>query len=386
MKPCTAEIGPMKDDWIGMPDDSDVTEPYPMLLEEQFFKQAIMRERKRADRSGLAMVMVLVELPQCLMEQKVSGNAAVMNALSVLASDVGILGWFTSSYVIGLIMPEIDPADVGGACDRITSTVKSAVTPQSNDGLARRISIKLLVYPEPTPSNSEQVPSLDLALYPDLSADYPGTSQAHLFKRGMDIVLSSMLLLLFLPVFAFIAVLVKLSSPGPVLFKQVRVGHLMKPFTMYKFRSMHATADHRVHHDYVSWFITTSNQAQSEQNLDIFKLTNDTRITAIGRLLRRTSLDELPQIWNVLMGDMSLVGPRPPLLYELQQYKPWHRGRVLEAKPGMTGLWQVVGRSRTTFDEMVRLDLRYARTQSLWIDIMILLATPKAVISGKGAC
>ena len=376
----------MKDDWIGMRDDSDVTEPYPMLLEEQFFKQAIVRERKRADRSGLAMVMVLVELPQCLMEQKVSGNAAVMNALSVLASDVGILGWFTSSYVIGLIMPEFDPADVEGACDRITSTVKSAVTPQSTDGLARRISIKLLVYPEPTPSNSEQVSSLDLALYPDLSADHPGTSQAHLFKRGMDIVLSSMLLLLFLPVFAFIAVLVKLSSPGPVLFKQVRVGHLMKPFTIYKFRSMHATADHRVHHDYVSWFITTSNQPQSEQNLDIFKLTNDTRITAIGRLLRRTSLDELPQIWNVLMGDMSLVGPRPPLLYELQQYKPWHRGRVLEAKPGMTGLWQVVGRSRTTFDEMVRLDLRYARTQSLWIDIKILLATPKAVISGKGAC
>ena len=386
MKPRTAEIEPMKDDGIIMRDDSDVSEPCPMLLEEHLFKQAIMRERKRADRSGLSMVMVLVELPQCSMERKAIGDVAMMNALSVLASDAGILGWFTAPYVIGLIIPEIDPADVGGACDRIKSTVKSAVPLQSNDGLARWISIKLLVYPEATVSSSEQVPCLDLALYPDLSADHLGTSQAQLFKRGMDIVLSSMMLLLLLPIFTFIAVLVKLSSPGPVFFKQVRVGHLMKPFTMYKFRSMHATADHRVHHDYVSWFITTSNQAQSEQNLDIFKLTNDTRITAIGRLLRRTSLDELPQIWNVLMGDMSLVGPRPPLLYELQQYKPWHRGRVLEAKPGMTGLWQVVGRSRTTFDEMVRLDLRYARTQSLWIDIKILLATPKAVISGKGAC
>lgn len=386
MKPRTAEIEPMKDDGIIMRDDSDVSEPYLMLLEEQFFKQAIMRERKRADRSGLSMVMVLIELPQCSIERKANGDAAVMNALSVLASDAGILGWFRAPYVIGLIMPEIDPADVGGACDRITSTVKSAVPPQSNDRLARWISIKLLVYPEATVSSSEQVPSLDLALYPDLSADHLGTSQAQLFKRGMDILFSSMMLLLLLPVFTFIAVLVKLSSPGPVFFKQVRVGHLMKLFTMYKFRSMHATADHRVHHDYVSWFITTSSQAQSEQNLDIFKLTNDTRITAIGRLLRRTSLDELPQIWNVLIGDMSLVGPRPPLLYELQQYKPWHRGRVLEAKPGMTGLWQVVGRSRTTFDEMVRLDLRYARTQSLWIDIKILLATPKAVISGKGAC
>ncbi|WP_413936766.1 sugar transferase [Nitrospira sp. BLG_1] len=386
MKHRTTEIEPIKDDWIVMRDDSNGTEPYPMLLEEQFFKQAIMRERKRADRSGLAMVMVLVELPQCSMERKVSGNTAVMNALSVLTSDVGILGWFTPPYVIGLIMPDIDPADVGGACDRIKSTVKSAVTPQSNDGLARRISIKLLVYPEPTVSSGAQVPSPDLALYPELSTDHVSISKFQVLKRGMDIVLSSMLLLLFLPVFAFIAVFVKLSSPGPVFFKQIRVGHLMKPFTMYKFRSMHATADHSVHHDYVSWFISASGQAQAEENPTVFKLTNDTRITPIGRLLRRTSLDELPQFWNVLIGDMSLVGPRPPLPYELQQYKPWHRSRVLEAKPGITGLWQVVGRSRTTFDEMVRLDLRYARTMSLWSDIKILLTTPAAMITGKGAC
>lgn len=386
MKPRTAEIEPMKDGGIIMRNDSDVSEPCLMLLEEQFFKQAIMRERKRSDRSGLSMVMVLVELPQCSIERKASGDAAVMNALSVLASDAGILGWFTAPYVIGLIMPEIDPADVGGACDRIKHTVKSAVTSQSNDGLAQRISIKLLVYPEPTVSSSEQVPSLDLALYPDLSADHLGTSQTQLFKRGMDIVLSSMLLLLLLPVFTFIAMIVKLSSPGPVFFKQVRVGHLMKPFTMYKFRSMHATADHRVHHDYVSWFITASGQALSQQKGDVFKLTNDTRITAIGRFLRRTSLDELPQFWNVLIGDMSLVGPRPPLPYELQQYKPWHRSRVLKAKPGITGLWQVIGRSRTTFDEMVRLDLQYARTMSLWSDIKILIATPAAMITGKGAC
>ena len=106
----------------------------------------------------------------------------------------------------------------------------------------------------------------------------------------------------------------------------------------------------------------------------------------IGRILRRTSLDELPQLWNVLRGDMSLVGPRPPLAYEVEQYQSWHRRRVLEAKPGLTGLWQVTGRSRTTFDEMVRLDLRYAQSCSVWTDIKILLATPRAVISGKGAC
>jgi lipopolysaccharide/colanic/teichoic acid biosynthesis glycosyltransferase len=118
----------------------------------------------------------------------------------------------------------------------------------------------------------------------------------------------------------------------------------------------------------------------------VFKLTNDPRITPIGGLLRRTSLDELPQFWNVLRGDMSLVGPRPPLDYEVQKYAPWHRRRVLEAKPGITGLWQVTGRSSTTFDEMVRLDLRYARKASIWTDIKILLATPRAVIMGRGAC
>ena len=117
-----------------------------------------------------------------------------------------------------------------------------------------------------------------------------------------------------------------------------------------------------------------------------FKITDDPRVTRLGRILRRTSLDELPQLFNVLRGDMSLVGPRPPVPYEVEQYQPWHCRRVLEAKPGLTGLWQVSGRSRTTFDEMVRLDLRYAKACSLRTDLRILLATPKAVIAGKGAC
>jgi len=116
-----------------------------------------------------------------------------------------------------------------------------------------------------------------------------------------------------------------------------------------------------------------------------FKIVNDERVTSIGRFLRRSSLDEFPQFWNVLKGDMSLVGPRPPIPYEVARYNRWHRRRVLEAKPGITGLWQVAGRSRTTFDEMVRMDLRYAKDHSVLTDLAILLATPRAVISGKGA-
>jgi lipopolysaccharide/colanic/teichoic acid biosynthesis glycosyltransferase len=117
----------------------------------------------------------------------------------------------------------------------------------------------------------------------------------------------------------------------------------------------------------------------------VFKLVNDPRVTSVGHFLRRSSLDELPQFLNVLRGDMSLVGPRPPVPYEVERYKSWHVRRLYEAKPGITGLWQVKGRSRTTFDEMVRLDLQYARKRSLWEDIKILLATPRAVVSGKGA-
>jgi lipopolysaccharide/colanic/teichoic acid biosynthesis glycosyltransferase len=149
---------------------------------------------------------------------------------------------------------------------------------------------------------------------------------------------------------------------------------------------MRVNAAETLHHEYVTQFIKSSGQVQGTGTNQLFKIANDPRVTSVGRILRKTSLDELPQLFNVLRGDMSLVGPRPPLQYEVDQYKPWHCRRVLEAKPGITGLWQVTGRSRTTFDEMVRLDLRYARTSSLWTDLKILLATPRAVISGKGAC
>jgi lipopolysaccharide/colanic/teichoic acid biosynthesis glycosyltransferase len=136
----------------------------------------------------------------------------------------------------------------------------------------------------------------------------------------------------------------------------------------------------------VTDFIKSGSQAQQPGGSQVFKITDDPRVTRIGRFLRKTSLDELPQFWNVLTGDMSLVGPRPPLQYEVEQYRSWHWRRVLEAKPGVTGLWQVAGRSRTTFDEMVRLDLRYVRSRSLWTDLKILLATPRAVVTGRGAC
>jgi lipopolysaccharide/colanic/teichoic acid biosynthesis glycosyltransferase len=356
------------------------------IFEEELFRDTVTRERKRTDRSGLAMVILLIGV-----QERRPGNtpalfAGIANALSAIKSDIDILGWFERKTIMGLIVPEIDTANLASTCDRLESEFQKEITNRFEGDLTERLSIRLRVYPEPRHLEEEELQTVDPFLYPELQAHQDRIAMFQALKRGMDFLGSLALLLILSPLLLAIAGLVKLSSRGPVLFRQVRIGQMLKPFMICKFRTMHADSDHGIHHNYVRWFISSSGEAQDKEKNTFFKLTNDPRITPIGRFLRKTSLDELPQLWNVLRGEMSLVGPRPPLWYEVQQYKPWHRHRVLEAKPGITGLWQVTGRSRTTFDEMVRLDLRYARGQSFWTDIKILLATPAAVIKGKGAC
>ncbi|HKQ36108.1 MAG TPA: sugar transferase [Nitrospiraceae bacterium] len=310
----------------------------------------------------------------------------IANAMSAIKSDVDILGWFEQQSIMGLIIPEIDAANLVSTCEQLESRFRNEIASRLEEEHAERLSIRLRVYPEPRQLGEDEVETVDPFLYPELQTCQDRIGKFQIVKRSIDILGSLALLILLAPLLLIIAALVKLSSNGPVLFRQLRIGQMLKPFMMCKFRTMYANADHGIHHNYVSWFITSSGKGQEQDKNKIYKLTNDPRITPIGHFLRKTSLDELPQLWNVLRGEMSLVGPRPPLWYEVQQYKPWHRHRVLEAKPGITGLWQVTGRSRTTFDEMVRLDLRYARGRSLWTDIKILLATPAAVIKGKGAC
>jgi lipopolysaccharide/colanic/teichoic acid biosynthesis glycosyltransferase len=149
---------------------------------------------------------------------------------------------------------------------------------------------------------------------------------------------------------------------------------------------MYSNNDPKIHREYVEKFIAgKAAEARSDSGSVVYKIMDDPRITPVGRLLRKISFDEIPQFWNVLCGDMSLVGPRPPVAYEFRVYDIWHRRRVLEVKPGVTGLWQVSGRSRTSFDDMVRLDLRYSQSWSLWLDLKILAATPRAVLTGDGA-
>jgi lipopolysaccharide/colanic/teichoic acid biosynthesis glycosyltransferase len=198
-------------------------------------------------------------------------------------------------------------------------------------------------------------------------------------KRAVDVVLALVFLLAALPLLAVVALLVRLDSPGPVFFRQTRCGRHRQPFTVLKFRTMADGADHAVHRDYIAAL------ARGEDGADgLKKLTGDSRVTRIGALLRRSSLDELPQLFNVLRGDMSIVGPRPAIDYELDHYAPGHWARF-DVRPGLTGLWQVSGRSRLGFTEMLTLDAEYARRSSLLLDARILVRTPLEILRGRAS-
>jgi lipopolysaccharide/colanic/teichoic acid biosynthesis glycosyltransferase len=273
----------------------------------------------------------------------------------------------------------------------ILSTILARISDVLRDRLTleqfSQLKFSFHLFPEEWDPHNPERPS-NPTFYPDLHERNDSNLASRGIKRLMDITGSLMLLGLFSPVFFLIAAAIKLTSDGPVLFRQQRIGEHGTPFTFLKFRSMYVNNDATKHKEYVRQLIA----GQAEKNSatgsteGIFKLTNDPRITKVGGFLRRTSLDELPQFINVLRGEMSLVGPRPPVPYEVEAYATWHRRRLLEAKPGITGLWQVQGRSRVGFDDMVRLDLQYARESSPWLDVKILLQTPKAVIAGSGAC
>jgi lipopolysaccharide/colanic/teichoic acid biosynthesis glycosyltransferase len=351
------------------------------VVAQELFKDVLIRERTRADRFDQPFVLLLVEVDTVARRPRCAGNAPdelssiwmhVTEALTVAAGGTAVLGWFEKPTVLGAIVPHM----IFG-CD-IETLVRRELSKRVDDETPARLSIRSHVY---TPfGRQEGWRETDSLLLHEHS---PGQRRPaeYRIKRSLDFAGSVTLLLVLSPVFLLIAALLKLTSPGPILFRQTRMGQMAKPFTMLKFRTMRVNADRALHHEFVTKFIRSSAQLSPAGRKALFKLRNDPDVTPLGRILRKTSLDELPQLWNVLRGDMSLVGPRPPLTYEVEQYRPWHWRRVLDAKPGMTGLWQVSGRSRTTFDEMVRLDLQYVRTCSLWTDFKILLTTPRAVIS-----
>lgn len=201
-------------------------------------------------------------------------------------------------------------------------------------------------------------------------------------KRAFDLVTAGILLVLSAPVLLAGALAIRIFDGRPILFRQIRIGVRGRPFAMLKLRTMQASAGDEQHRDYVRRWIRNGTAA-SEAEAPLFKLGDDNRITPVGRILRRFSVDELPQLFNVIQGEMSLIGPRPALPYEIELYQPWHRRR-LDAIPGITGLWQVSGRNRLSFDEMVRLDVQYLSNWSLGSDLRILMRTLPVLLRGEG--
>ena len=224
-------------------------------------------------------------------------------------------------------------------------------------------------------------------LYSDLLKGHDFPNFEKWIKRSIDIIGALVGIIIFSPVMLVIAILIKITSCGPILFRQERMGFLGKTFTFLKFRSMYTDCSEDRHKEYVTKLIknTLGTTDDASECKPVYKMNDDPRVTPFGYFLRKSSLDELPQLINVLKGEMSLVGPRPPIPYEVEKYENWHFRRVLEVKPGITGLWQVEGRSSTTFNEMVRLDIAYVNNFSLWLDLKILFKTIWVVFTGKGA-
>jgi len=359
------------------------------VLQEEALHAMLTLERRRAERSRKPFVLMLLDSGAVRANGHRSNFVERLTAIVCDATrETDLIGWYESGTVLAVIFTEICVEGENPVTQVLHSKIVRTLQENLDPKLASKLHITLHVFPEDWQGNREHSDRVvDSKLYSDLSKKSAKKPFPMAMKRGIDIVGSILLLVLISPLLGAIALAIKLTSKGPVIFRQDRLGQFGKRFEFLKFRSMYVDNDHNMHREYVQKFIAgkTGNESSSENEPAVFKIKNDPRVTPIGRFLRKTSLDEFPQFWNVLRGEMSLVGPRPPVPYEYEVYDFWHRRRVLEAKPGVTGLWQVTGRSRTCFDDMVRLDLRYSQSWSIWLDLRILLATPRAVLMGDGA-
>jgi lipopolysaccharide/colanic/teichoic acid biosynthesis glycosyltransferase len=360
-------------------------EGFEGILSQELFARMLDVERKRCERSGRRFVLMLLESAR-LLNSASENRAKVLGTLSGISRETDIVGWYKDASILGVIFTELD-ANLDGRFvgNVLLSRVASALSSVLSASQINEIRLTFRVFPE----NWDKGSPIEEARtkFPDNSTikDAPNPLP-QLVKRSMDIAGSLLAMIFGLPLFVAVAIAVKVTSRGPVLFLQQRVGRNGRKFKFLKFRSMYVDNDETIHQEYTRSFITNANGcSQTATGQATYKLTADPRVTPLGRFLRRTSLDELPQFLNVLKGEMSLVGPRPPLPYEVEHYRMWHRRRLLAAKPGITGLWQVGGRSRVKFDDMVRMDLRYATSWSVWLDIKILLQTPRAVFFANGA-
>ena len=321
-------------------------------------------------------------------QEAVSKIAVILPSLT---RETDIKGWYKQGSIMGIVLTETD----GTGAVILLDNIRGELLAQMHIDIVRRIEISLHAFPGEQGTDPTDGP-VDMTLYSDLSQKIAARRISLIMKRVIDVFGSLTGIILFSLFFLIVPIWIRITTKGPALFRQKRVGQFGKVFTMLKFRTMKVDCDPQIHKEYIRKLIQEkscysgdngngANNGNGNGDLKpVYKICDDPRITPIGRYLRKTSLDELPQFLNVLWGEMSLVGPRPPIPYELENYDPWHWRRIFEVKPGITGLWQVKGRSSTNFDEMVRLDLQYSREWSIWLDLKIIFTTPIVLFSGKG--
>jgi lipopolysaccharide/colanic/teichoic acid biosynthesis glycosyltransferase/GGDEF domain-containing protein len=365
--------------WHRFPDSDRVALEHG-LYPETYFREKLIQERKRAERSNKPLVVMVLNAEKiCGLE--IAGRIidSLGEGLNNCVRGTDICGRLKEDALVGVILTEVEPEKVDAAQIILAKKIREKLASLLSADILSQIVISFRIFP--TSGNSHGL--FDLTFYPDMITSNVRSIGGEIAKRSLDIVGSLTGLILFAPFFAVLPLLIKLNSKGPVFFQQDRIGRNGNNFKMIKFRSMYLDNDDVIHREYVTKLI--KGQVDGHTSQGVFKIQGDPRVTPIGRYLRKYSLDELPQFINVLKGDMSLVGPRPPIRYEVVNYCGWQRNRLMGKKPGITGLWQVTGRSSTCFDDMVRLDLRYLRGWSIVLDLKILLRTPLAVFKTKGA-
>ena len=345
-----------------------------MLSKHHFFKQ-LQLEKRRTDRSKAPLSMIVFHVDY-VTRQGIQNIKDLADLLQRGKRETDILGYLGENR-LALLLPDTSEDGVqtlarnllNRAGDLPYSTTLGTYPDQLFDGLIA----------------AHQLPTEVFPLFFDETSSRPAVGFR--LKRVVDIAGSLAVVVLLSPIMLVTALAVALTSPGPVIFRQTRLGKRGVPFVFYKFRSMVVGSDDQIHREYVESLIQGRHDDinQGDASTPHYKIKADPRVTRVGGFIRSTSIDELPQLFNVLKGDMSLVGPRPPLPYEAEKYQSWHLRRVLEIRPGITGLWQVEGRSRTSFDDMVRLDLRYIRNCSPLLDLKILIKTAMVVLKRDGA-
>ncbi len=349
-------------------------------LPRDLFLHDLKREMRRADRTQAPLSLVMFQISDRFWQPSPHADE-LLDVLHSQTRETDALG-HVGDQLIAVLCPDTDAAGAQHLVQKINAQATHV-----------RYTAQVSTYPDDVfrqwASGLPERADHGSLLRADVQQHEPKGSYA--LKRPLDLLGASLALLLFAPLMLVVALAIAWTSRGPIIFKQQRVGYGGRPFTFYKFRSMAVNNDDRAHRAFAAQHILSQNAdatgelAAPTTPTRVYKIKADARVTPVGRFIRKTSIDELPQLFNVLKGEMSLVGPRPPLPYETAVYKSWHLRRLMAVKPGMTGVWQVEGRSSVTFNEMVRMDLRYIRECTLRHDLSLLLKTVAVVVLCKGA-